>query len=312
MNYTNEQIAKVIELKKKGFSHRLISEEVFKRRTAASSVFYILAEHYYGKKEKAPENAVQALIIDIETAPELAYVWGRWRQNVAPNQVVQRSYMLSWAAKRLGSDEVFADALPFYGDYKAGDVNDYNIVKSLWELLDKADIVIAHNAIKFDLAYANTRFAFHGLGMPSPYKVIDTLQVAKKQFKFAANSLKELIAFFGFEEDKMANQMETWIGCMNGDADAWNYMVEYNKRDITTLENVYLKLRPYDKQHPNVALYADGDDVACPCCGDKRITVLEKNAYTMQSAFESYRCKGCLHVFRSTKRIKGIKIAHAI
>lgn len=311
MNYSKEQIAAVIELKKKGFTHRAISDMVFKRRTAASSVFYILNEYYYGKKEKAPENAAQVFIFDIETSPELAYVWGRWKQNVAPNQVVQRSYMLSWAAKRLGSDEVFADALPYYGDYKAGDVNDYNIVKSLWELLDKADIVIAHNGIKFDLAYANTRFAFHGLGMPSPYKVVDTLQVAKKQFRFAANSLKELIAFFGFEEDKMANQMETWIGCMNGDVDSWNYMVEYNKRDITTLENVYLKLRPYDKQHPNIQLYADVPAIGCPCCGSGGFTVLDKNAYTAQSAFESYRCNDCKHVFRSTKRIKGIKIAHA-
>lgn len=311
MSYPKKQIEKVIELKKKGFTHRQISDMVFKRRTAASSVFYILNEHYYQHKEEAPENGVQAVIIDIETAPELAYVWGRWKQNIAPNQVKQRSYMLSWAAKKLGSEEVFADALPYYDDYVAGDVNDYNIVKSLWDVLDKADIIIAHNAIKFDLAYVNTRFVYHGLGMPSPYRVVDTLAVAKKYFRFPANSLKELIAFFGFEEDKMDNSMDTWIKCMNGDINAWNYMVEYNKRDITTLENVYLKLRPYDKQHPNIALYADVPDVGCPCCGSKRFSVLEKNAYTAQSAFESYRCKDCLHVFRSTKRIKGIKIAHA-
>lgn len=311
MNYSKEQIAKVIELKKKGVSHRDISEHVFKRRTMASTVFYILNEHWYGNKEKEPENAAQVLIIDIETAPEIAYVWGRWKQNVAPNQVAQRSFMLSWAAKRLGSGEVFADALPYYDDYKAGDINDYNIVKSLWETLDSADIIIAHNGIKFDLAYANTRFAYHGLGMPSPYKVVDTLAVAKKFFRFQANSLKELIAFFGFEEDKMDNGMHTWIGCMNGDTDSWNYMVEYNKRDITTLENVYLKLRPYDKQHPNLALYADSDAIGCPCCGSERYSLLDKNAYTAQSAFESYRCNACKHVFRSTKRIKGIKTANA-
>lgn len=311
MNYSKEQVSQVVAMKHAHYTHRAIAEAVFGRRSAASSVWYILNEHYYVKKVDKIEPQAQVYIFDIETAPELAYVWGRWKQNVAPNQVVQRSYMLSWAAKRLGSDEVFADALPYYGDYKAGDVNDYNIVKSLWELLDKADIVIAHNGIKFDLAYANTRFAFHELGMPSPYKVVDTLQIAKKQFKFAANSLKELINFFGFKEDKMDNSMDTWIKCMAGDVDAWDYMVEYNKRDITTLENVYLKLRPYDKAHANIQLYADNPAIGCPCCGSSGFTVLERNAYTAQSAFESYRCNDCLHVFRSTKRLKGVKIAHA-
>lgn len=309
MYYNNKIIDKVIALKKAGFTHRAIAAEVFGKRSAASSVFYILNEHFYSNKVE--EKGPVVIITDIETAPELAYVWGRWKQNVAPNQVKERSYMLSWAAKRLGSGEVFADALPYYDDYKAGDNNDYNIVKSLWEVLDSADIIIAHNGIKFDLAYANTRFACHGLGMPSPYKVVDTLAVAKKYFRFPANSLKELIAFFGFEEDKMDNSMDTWIKCMNGDADAWNYMVEYNKRDITTLENVYLKLRPYDRMHPNIRLYADSDALGCPCCGSERFSILEKNAYTMQSVFESYRCNGCGHVFRSTKRIKGVKVAHA-
>lgn len=310
MNYSKEQIQKVIQLKKQGFTHRAISEKVFKRRTAASSVFYILDEHFYRRDAKQADNPAQVVIIDIETAPELAYVWGRWKQNVAPNQVKQRSYMLSWAAKKLGSGEVYADALPFYPEYVAGDVNDFNIVKSLWEVLDKADIIIAHNGVKFDLAYANTRFAFHGLGMPSPFKVVDTLAVAKKYFRFPANSLKELIAFFGLPEDKMDNSMDTWVKCMNGNLEAWDYMVEYNKRDITTLENIYLKLRPYDKQHPNIQLYKDGDNNGCPCCGSENVVALPKNAYTAQSAFNSFRCEGCGHVFRSTKRIKGVKIAH--
>lgn len=307
--YNKAIINKVIELKTSGVSHRDISEQVFGKRSAASSVYYILAEHYY-KKDKAIKSP-KVIIADIETSPELVYAWGRFKQFIAPNQVVKRSYLLSYAWKYLGSEEVFADALPYYDEYEADKENDFKLVESAWKMLDNADIVIAHNGVKFDLAYLNTRFAFHGLGMPSPYKVVDTLQIAKKQFRFAANSLKELINFFGFEEDKMDNSMDTWIKCMAGDIDAWSYMVEYNKRDITTLENVYLKLRPYDKAHANVRLYADNPAIGCPCCNSDRYTVLERNAYTAQSAFESYRCNECLHVFRSTKRLKGVKIAHA-
>ena len=42
------------------------------------------------------------------------------------------------------------------------------------ELIDKADIVIAHNGDKFDLRKLNTRFLFHELGTPSSYQSIDT------------------------------------------------------------------------------------------------------------------------------------------
>lgn len=307
MNYTKEQIAKVIELKKAGFSHRDISESVFKRRTMASTVFYILNDHYYGKQEK---NAPNVILFDIETAPEVAYIWRRWKENIAPKQVIHRPYMLSWAAKRLGSEEVLADALPYYECYHKKPDNDFNIVQSLWKLLDSADIVVAHNGINFDLAFANSRFAYHKLGMPSPFKVVDTLKVAKKYFRFPANSLAELCHYFDVE-NKLETDFSLWTGCLKGDVDSWEKMVDYNKRDITTLEDVYLRLRPYDKSHPNIALYNDGDDVICPNCGHNHIHVLEKNAYTAQSSFESYRCDGCKHVFRSTKRIKGIKIAHA-
>lgn len=308
MHYTKEQIEKVIELKKKGVSHRDISEQVFKRRTMASTVFYILNDHYYGKQEKKAPNVI---LFDIETSPEVAYVWKRWKENVAPKQVIKRSYMLSWAAKRLGSEEVFADALPYYEEsYHQDSTNDYNIVKSLWELLDGADIVVAHNGINFDLAYANSRFAYHGLGMPSPYKIVDTLKVAKKYFRFPANSLAELCAYFDIE-GKFDTDFKLWDGCVNKDPQSWNTMVEYNVQDIKALEGVYLKLRPYDRSHPNVGLYVDNERITCPCCGSGSHEVLAANAYTAQSVFESYRCTDCGHVYRSSKRIKGIKITNA-
>lgn len=307
MNYNKADIEAVIKLKEAGVPHRTIAEEVFGKRTSASSVWYILNEYYYDKPK--PHEGARVLIFDIETAPEVAYVWQRWKANVAPVQVIQRSFMLSWAAKWLGTDEVFADALPFSSEYEGDKTNDYLIVKSIWHMLDGADVVVAHNGIRFDLAYLNSRFIVHNLGMPSPYKVVDTLQIAKKYFRFPANSLKELIAYLGVEEDKLDTNFQLWDGCMKGDLDSWHDMVEYNKRDITTLEQVYLKLRPYDKGHANVALYYPDEHLRCPCCGSTNLQKLDKNAYTAMSAFESYRCE-CKHVMRSNKKVKGVKIAN--
>ena len=42
---------------------------------------------------------MKTLIIDIETAPSIAYVWQMWKANIGLNQVEERGYLMSYAAK---------------------------------------------------------------------------------------------------------------------------------------------------------------------------------------------------------------------
>lgn len=307
-SYTEEQIHSVITLKKAGFTHRAISDIVFGKETAASSVFYILNDHFYKAPEK--KQGPKILIFDLETSPELGYVWGRFKQFLAPVQVKQRSFLLTWSAKWVGEDKVMADAIPNYretpqGGYKEQD--DFEIVSSIWRLLDECDVAVAHNGLRFDFPYLNSRFAYHGLGMPSPYKAVDTCKIAKKYFRFPANSLKELGIYFGIETPKLDTNFQLWIDCMEGSKEAWEYMVEYNVYDVKLLEEVYMKVRPYDKAAPNLGLYYTGDDVRNPTTGEIVLDVLPgKFAYTAQSAFPVYKGEDG-HVFKSTKRVKGVK-----
>lgn len=319
MNYSKETISAVIALKKAGVTHRSIAKQVFGKKTAASSVWYILNEYYYNKQEK--KEGPRILIFDIETSPELGYVWGRFKQFLAPVQVKQRSFMLTWSAKWLGEDEVLDDAVPNYRPRYAHDVDecgayvldngaygeqdDKEIVSSMWRLLDAADVVVAHNGLRFDLPYLNSRFAYHNFGMPSPFKVVDTCKIAKKYFRFPANSLKELGIYLGIEVPKLDTDFQLWIDCMEGKKEAWEYMVEYNRYDVKLLEEVYLRLRSYDKGAPNLSLYFDDDALRDPVTGSTEV-VEDGFAYTAQSKFQSY--KGPTgHSFRSTKRVKGVK-----
>ena len=54
---------------------------------------------------------MKTLLLDIETAPNLAYVWGIWEQNISTGQIVDSSYILCWAAKWLGEKEVMFDSI---------------------------------------------------------------------------------------------------------------------------------------------------------------------------------------------------------
>ena len=307
MSYTKQQIEAVVTLKKAGLTHRSIAKEVFGKKSAASSVWYILNEHYYHQPEK--KQGPRILIFDLETSPELGYVWGRFKQFLAPVQVEQRSYLLTWSAKWLGEKEVMADAINNYRqtETKYGQEDDLEVVTSIWHLLDECDVAVAHNGLRFDFPYLNSRFAYHGLGMPSPYKAVDTCKIAKKYFRFPANSLKELGIYLNIDTPKLDTDFQLWIDCMHGVRGAWDYMVEYNKFDVKLLEEVYLRIRPYDKSHPNLALYYEGDEVRNPTSGEIVTGVVEgKLAYTSQSAFPVYQGEDG-HMFRSSKRVKSVK-----
>lgn len=55
----------------------------------------------------------------------------------------------------------------------------HDFVKSLQELLDSADVTIAHNGGSFDDKMANRFFVIEGLLPPKPRKTIDTKREAK-------------------------------------------------------------------------------------------------------------------------------------
>lgn len=248
------------------------------------------------------DGGPRVLLFDIETAPSISYHWGRWKINVGVKQVISRPYVITWAAKWLGSPEVMSDMLPFYLDhFQANPKCDLQIVQTLWRLLDEADIVIGHFVKRFDVPQMNARFAIHGMAPPSPYKMICTKEMASKNFKFEGNSLAELADHLGVG-NKIDTNFDTWKNCVEGfgTVDGWNTMLTYNEKDVTVLEDVYLRLRAFDTKHPNVSLYYGDSEVRCTVCGSTNIVELEKPVYTQVSEFKSFRCE-CGHVSRARK-----------
>jgi len=148
------------------------------------------------------------LLFDLETAPNTAYVWSLWNEVRSMDFVTSNWYILCWGAKWLGDKKVMTGAINGTGE------NDGKIVKDLWKLFDEADIVIAHNAIKFDCRRVNTRFIANGLTPPSPVKVIDTLREAKKHFAFTSNRLNDLGEFLGVGKKIKTGGFELWKKCM--------------------------------------------------------------------------------------------------
>ena len=134
----------------------------------------------YMRVSKETKRAPKILLFDIETTPVKAYVWRMWKENISNDQIIDNWCMISWAAKWLNDSEYKSDIVSVSEIKKR---NDKRIVKSLYKLVDEADVVIAHAANRFDVKRMNTRFILNGLNRPSPYKVIDTLRIAKRYFE---------------------------------------------------------------------------------------------------------------------------------
>lgn len=226
----------------------------------------------------------KTLIFDIETSPNLAYVWGKWKQNVGDNQFVEKSYIMSFAAKWLNDDEII------YLDNRHND--DRQLVGSLYGLLDQADVVVAHNGKRFDLPKVLGRGIVHGFTPPSPYAIVDTLLVARKKFAFTSNTLANLCVEMGLPlkgDHKKFAGFDLWVQCLKQNDEAWQEMKEYNVQDILSLEALYLRMLPYMDSHPNVG---EGEDT-CPNCGGHHLQ--RRGSYRTKSgiSYQRYVCNDC-------------------
>jgi hypothetical protein len=234
------------------------------------------------------------LLADIETAPLVGHTWGLWDQTIGLNQIEKEWAILSFAAKPLGGskkDVIYEDT---FG--KADPRDDKDLCRTLLELLDEYDFVIAQNGKRFDLRKIRARLIMHGFPPHSPVKVIDTLLMAKQVAAFTSNKLEwlsEHLTDMPKEKHKDFPGFELWKEFLAGNPKARTAMRRYNIRDIDALEQVYLKLRPWVNDHPNVNVYHDDNDhVRCNRCGSSNV---EKRgfAYTNVGQYHRYRCTDC-------------------
>lgn len=185
--------------------------------------------------------------------------------------------------------------------------DDYYVVKTLHDVLSQADIIIAHNGDNFDWKMFTARSLYHGLPPVKKPLMIDTLKIARKEFKIESNALGYLCKFLGVE-----NKMESpdWGKIAKGDAEEIERAERYCRGDIRSLRGVYEKLRPFTTNHANLnAIHGQGGN--CPKCGHWD---LEKRGfnYTKAGKYQAYQCKmktgGCGGWSQDKKNLKKVDV----
>ena len=260
---------------------------------------------------KIAHRGAKTLLLDIETAPIKAYVWGLWKQNISWEHVTNDWFIICWAAKWLDSPNIYSEVI---SPIDALNEDDSKILQPLWDLLEEADVVVTHNGDQFDIPRINSRFAINDMIPPSPYYRIDTCKVARKQFAFTSNKLDALAHYFGFE-GKYETSFELWEGCLEGDRKSLQQMQEYNIQDVKVLEEVFIKLRPWITNYPNANNYLSSKQIVCVTCGGENLEELPgQYYYTTTGKYQLFRCTDCGAITKSRynlntpKNIKGTNV----
>lgn len=245
---------------------------------------------------------MRILLVDIETSPNVADVWGLWQQNVSLNQLRETSQVICWVAKWLGDP----DSIEFRSIHHDGRKR---MIRRMWKLLDQADAIVHYNGRRFDVPHLQREFLSLGLTPPTPYKQIDLLDTVKRQFRFPSNKLEHVSKHLGLEGKVQHEGHPLWVKCMAGDKDAWERMRRYNERDVTLLEDLYGRLLPWITRHPSRGAL-NGDD-RCPRCGSVE---LQRRGFqtTTNMRYQRYQCKGCGGWCRDTHRTHRTTITETV
>ncbi len=244
---------------------------------------------------------IKLLLLDIETAPNLATVWGLYDQNISLNQLIKPGYTLSWAAKWHGAKDVMFDSI-MSGHRR--------MIRRMHKLVSEADAICHYNGNKFDIPTLNKEFLLMGLPPPSPAKQIDLLITAKRRFRLASNKLDFVAKSLGLGSKVEHKGHELWLECMNRDKEAWKTMEAYNKHDVVLLEKVYDRLLPWIEGHPNMSVLLN--TFCCPKCASSDYTQ-HKTVNQSTGIYRRYQCNPCgawfrINIREQRQRTKAIAI----
>lgn len=190
------------------------------------------------------------LFIDIETSLINARVFRTGTQNVNANQLTSSTRILTVAGGTLynmlteGEGGMWSCSNHRASTFKKDPLDDTEILADIWEELDKAEVVVAHNA-SFDRGWLFGRFLELGWQLPSKFFLFCTYRNLTP-FNLTSKKLNELSKSL-IGEKKINTDFDLWMRCYDGEEDAFKEMEEYNLGDVyNTLFKVWKRTAYYN------------------------------------------------------------------
>lgn len=207
---------------------------------------------------KIPDQNI--LLLDIETRPAKAYVWRAYgEQNIGVEQIIDGGGTICIGAKWLGDKECY-----LFSEWEHGHAE---MLALTHDMMSHADAVITFNGDKFDLPKLQGEFLLNGLGPTPPATSIDVIKTIRK-FGFFMNKLAYIGPLLSVGDKIKHEGFELWTKVIAGDKAAQGRMSKYCIQDVRLLEKLYLKIRPFIRNHPHMGKVGANE---CGACGSHHV-----------------------------------------
>lgn len=235
------------------------------------------------------QNAHNVLILDIERMKGQALI-EFWDLGDYKNRRIHADTVTQWP-------RTICAAWNWYGKPKVEFAAEWDhgrepMLKAIWDAYDRAQIVVGHNIDGFDTKKLKSEWRDMGLPAPSPFKSIDTLKIARREFGDESRTLDALCQRMGIQAKTDRYDVEVARAALAGDKKAQRQIKAYNCGDIAATSGLYDAIRPWHSSHPHSVIGTADDRLTCNACWGDRI---EPNGYKLanQILYRLYRCRDC-------------------
>lgn len=231
------------------------------------------------------------LVLDIEWRPTLAYVWRAWDETVSDEQIVEHGGLLCVGAKWVGEKETHV--------FTEWDLGHREMLERIRQMQSDADAIVGYNSDRYDIKKLEGEYVLNKMKFPPPCPSIDLIKTIAK-FGYFRKSLGFVGPFLGVGHKLEHEGFRLWKKVCQDDPTAQAKMARYCAQDVNMTEKLYLRIRPYIKNHPQLR----DDAEQCPSCGSHHV---QHRGFNNSRSFKTQRlqcqAKGCGHWFTG-KRTK--------
>lgn len=225
------------------------------------------------------------LFFDIETSPNVVLSWRIGRDiSIDHSNILEERKIICIGYKWEKSKK--AEAM--WWDEKK---DDKPMLQTFIEMANEADELVGHNGDRFDLPWIKTRCIYHNIQTFPKYQSIDTLKWTRKHFYFNSNRLDYLGKYLGIG-GKIKTEFDLWKDVvLKNDRSALKRMVNYCKRDVEMLQEVYERLAPHMPHKTHAGVLAGKDKWTSPFTGSTKVIICKTRVTASGSRSYQMQCR---------------------
>lgn len=214
---------------------------------------------------------LKILTFDLETVGQMDSSYGQ---------------VIAYAAKWLESDDVIVKDIRDFQQYKKEPWESTELLESLADLIDEADMVVTFYGKGFDWKMVQTPLTKVDRVLP-PVPHVDLYYVNRYHHKIGRGSLDAALTYFELQEQKMHMSPVIWRMAMRGNTAAMDKIKARAASDVRATEELYLKLRPLIRMHPRLA------SGTCKNCGGNHVSWQGKRMTAAGVTHRRFQCQEC-------------------